>query len=62
MSTEPFEFAVQPGETLTLEEAVGQAIGAASVCWDDMSGTGEFDSSRASEICDKLLLHIREAK
>lgn len=49
-----FTFAVQEGEPLTLAEAVGQAVGAASVCWEDMTGTGVFDEARAREIAAAL--------
>lgn len=36
-------------------EAIGQALGAASVCWDPMDCTGVFDSRRASQLADELL-------
>lgn len=42
-----------------IETAVGEAIGAASVCWENMSGTGIFDSTRAKQIVDELVDHIR---
>lgn len=54
-----FAFAVQEGETLTLSEAVGQAIRAASVCWEDMSGTGVFDDARAREIAGTLEAFVK---
>ena len=47
----------EPGAT-TLQEAVFQALGAASVCWDDMSGTGVFQSDRAKQIGDELMVFI----
>lgn len=43
----------------TLEEAVYQAIGAASMCWEDPGGAGVFDSTRAKAIGDLLLAKIR---
>lgn len=39
----------------TTQNAVAQAIGAASMCWTDVAGAGEFDSSRASLIVDGLM-------
>lgn len=44
---------------LTLEEAVYQAIGAASVCWEDVAKAGVFDSDRAKAIGDALLTRVR---
>lgn len=43
----------------TLTEAVGQALGAASVCWENPGGAGIFDSTRAKQIADELLDGIR---
>lgn len=43
----------------SVESAVFQALGAASVCWEDISGTGIFDSTRAKEIGEALLEFIR---
>ncbi len=53
-----FEF--QPSEhgTLSDAEAVFQALGAASTCWESLEGTGTFDSDRAKLIGDKLLEHV----
>jgi hypothetical protein len=41
-------------ERVTLEEAVFQALGAASMCWSE-TPKGTFDSTRAKEIGDALL-------
>lgn len=54
---EPFEFDRYEG--FTIESAVHQALGAASVCWENMSGTGVFQSDRAVEIAEALLSEIR---
>jgi len=43
----------------TVEEIVGQAVGAASMCWTKPEGAGEFDSERASKIVDDALDEIR---
>ena len=50
----PFEFT--PGASV--RTAVGEAVGAASVCWESMEGTGLFDEARAREIANKLMAHI----
>jgi len=56
----PFTFhPSSDGCPLTLEEVVGQAIGAASVCWENMSGTGVFNNTRARAISDALLEQIK---
>lgn len=39
----------------TLEEVVGQAVGAASVCWESMEGTGIFQEDRARQIVDDVV-------
>lgn len=49
-----FEFYVPEGEEATLEEIVGQAIGAASVCWENPAGAGIFDSKRAAIVAQAL--------
>lgn len=41
-----------------IEEAVGQAIGAASACWENLSGAGIFESTRAKQIVDELVAYI----
>jgi hypothetical protein len=43
-----------------LGEAVGQALGAASVCWEPMDCTGVFMSERANQLCDELFGVIRQ--
>lgn len=48
----------RPGIT-TLETAVFEALGAASVCWENMSGTGVFQSDRAKQIGEELVEFIR---
>jgi hypothetical protein len=40
---------------LTIQEAVFQAIGAASVCWEHPEKAGVFDSDRAKDIGNGLL-------
>lgn len=43
----------------TIEEVVGQAVGAASVCWESMEGTGVFDDARARQIVEDVLMFIK---
>jgi len=59
--TEEFDFTREHDGSLSIESAVYQALGAASVCWESMSGTGVFDSTRAKEIGDVLLRFIADA-
>lgn len=46
-------------EADTLEEAVWLSIGAASACWDNLSGAGVFESERAAAISATLLDLVR---
>ncbi len=41
------------------KEAVGQAIGEASMCWSE-TPKGVFDSTRASNIVDEILNYLDE--
>ncbi len=47
-------------ECTTLEEAVYQAVGAASVCWDNIQGAGVFDDRQATQVAEDLLAAIRQ--
>lgn len=53
-----FEFSREDDGSLSVESAVFQALGAASTCWESLSGTGVFDSDRAKRIGDALLAEI----
>lgn len=57
MSENNFEFYDAGND---LESYVYQALGAASVCWESMDGTGVFDSDKALEIGKALISKIRE--
>lgn len=59
IATKPFSFIVRDGEELGLEEAVFQALGAASMCWSEPPN-GVFESRRAEAIGQKLLQFISE--
>jgi hypothetical protein len=45
-------------QTLTLEEAVYQALGAASVCWENVDEAGVFDDVQAKAIGEQLMDRI----
>lgn len=42
------------------EQVVFQAIGAGSMCWENMSGTGVFQSEEAKAIGDEAVARLRE--
>lgn len=46
-------------ESLTLEELVFQALGAASTCWESPEDAGVFDSTRCKEVGEELLEALR---
>lgn len=60
-SESSFEFTPEHDGTLSLESAIYQALGAASMCWERMDGTGVFQSNRAKEIGDALLKKVQAA-
>lgn len=41
-------------------EAIFQALGAASVCWENPGGAGIFESDRAKQVGDDLVERLRE--
>jgi hypothetical protein len=43
-----------------LEEIIGNAVGAASTCWENLEDTGVFDSERASQIVDETVAIIKK--
>src|SRR5580698_10021731 len=53
-----FDFDRDHDGTLKLENAIFQAIGAASVCWTE-TPSGVFDSDKAKIIADKLIAEIK---
>lgn len=52
-----FEFEFEP---LDLQSAVYQALGAASVCWENLDSAGIFQSDRAVLIGEALIQRIKE--
>lgn len=55
-----FEFSEMEGEEMTLDNYVFQALGAVSVCWEDIDKAGIFESERAREIGHALMAKIEE--
>lgn len=47
-------------EEMNLRSAVFQALGAASACWDNLTGAGVFESDRACAIGERLLEFIEQ--
>jgi hypothetical protein len=45
---------------LPIEDFIGQAVGAASMCWENPAGAGVFHSERASQIVDEIMQKISE--
>lgn len=45
---------------ISLSEAVGQALGSASVCWENPAGAGTFDSTRCGEIYEWLMAYLSD--
>lgn len=60
ISGEPFTFVRSSDADITLSEAIGQALGAASMCWEHPEGAGTFDSERAGRIFAELYKLIQE--
>jgi hypothetical protein len=44
----------------TIEEVIGQAVGAGSVCWESLDQAGEFQSTRAAYVADNATERVRE--
>lgn len=43
-----------------IKELIGQAIGAGSMCWEDVCGAGEFESNEAARILDEVVERLAE--
>lgn len=57
--TDPAYWLAVLSEADSMEEAIGLAIGAASVCWENPGGAGVFESGRAAAISAGLLELVR---
>lgn len=44
-----------------LSRIIHEALGEASTCWSNLEGAGEFQSSRAIEIAERVIKEIRNA-
>ncbi len=44
----------------TLAEAVGQALGTASVCWENPAGAGVFDSTACARVYEGLMAYLSD--
>jgi hypothetical protein len=42
----------------SMPSTIRAAIGAASMCWSDMTGKGVFESERALQIADELMANV----
>lgn len=45
-------------DVTTVEELIGTAIGAGSMCWEHPGGAGVFDSDRASLIVEEVVTKL----
>jgi hypothetical protein len=43
----------------SIEQTLGQALGAVSTCWERLDLAGEFQSEKASAVLDESLERIR---
>lgn len=48
------------GHADTIEEVVGLAVGAGSMCWVDGNGNRVFDSTEASSVVDAAVARLKE--
>lgn len=55
MTTEPWTFTEHADEPMTLRDAVMQACGGASACWEHLDGAGIFESDRCKQIAETLI-------
>lgn len=49
-----------PHTRAKLREVIGQAIGTASMCWENPAGAGVFDSVRASALVEDVLAKVED--
>jgi len=48
------------GHPATLSEAVGQALGTASMCWEDVLAAGVFDDAQCARVYDGLMAYLSD--
>lgn len=56
----PWRVSVSEGEMPTIELIVSQALGTASMCWENISAAGVFDSEEAANISQGASEEIRK--
>ena len=54
----PILFKDRDSDPDSLRSVIAEAIGAASVCWENMEGTGIFDEQRATEILEEVVTWV----
>jgi hypothetical protein len=59
--TNPFQFVQGSDQDLTLQEILGQALGAASMCWDPKPESQVFESTRAAQVYRALQREVDRA-
>lgn len=42
-----------------LEQVIGEAVGAASMCWENLDNAGEFNTIMVSRIVDEVVANVR---
>lgn len=47
-------------DATTIEEVIGQAVGAGSMCWDPRPSAQVFDSTSASEFVDDAVARVAD--
>jgi hypothetical protein len=52
-------FLGKPSDPQTIEDVVGQVMGAASACWEDLGSAGRFQAEVAAEIYDEAMWWIK---
>lgn len=57
---EPWNPTGRDGERPSLGEAVGQALGSASMAWEKEAGAGVFDDAWASRVYDGLMAYLAD--
>jgi hypothetical protein len=55
----PILFRGLSSDPTNLGEVLGQAVGAGSTCWENLSSAGIFQSERASQIVDEAMTWIK---
>lgn len=57
---EPWNPTGSDGAPATLAEAVGQALGSASMCWENIRSAGVFDEANCRRVYDGLMAYLAD--